>query len=452
MIGLSTVIPDPLERARHIYHEMLFGIALTEVTALLARRTLYGCKEADHPRFSFVPFDNSSGNIKYPPAMHVWVNGKCVHCNASASTLDVSADRETHAYPYLHNPIFSIFSSGSEALTEMQFDVIMGNPPYQLDDGGFGKSATPLYHKFVEAAKSMEPKYLTFVIPARWYAGGRGLEEFRQEMLTDRRISHLVDFPDARDLFAGVDVAGGCCYFLWQRDYDGDCLVMPNGDRSRAVIRSLNKHKVFIRSHADAAIVEKVNAAMQAERLEPLSRQVSSTNPFGLRAHHVPADTATSPTRSSSVLLMTRDGDRFVNQSLIKRNKAELNRWKVVTSRLTTEHAGSPDSEGKKQVLTSKTRVLPPNSACTETYIVLDTFSREIDADRFLAYVKTKFFRYLMSQLVITQDITRKCFDFVPRMANDKKWTDEKLYSHFDLTDAERTRIESAIKPFPVVR
>ncbi len=129
----------------------------------------------------------------------------------------------------------------------MRFDIIMGNPPYQLEDSGFGRSAAPLYHRFIQAAKAIEPRFLTFVIPARWYTGGKGLDAFRKEMLADRRLSHLVDFPDMSALFeVGVDIAGGGCYFLWDREHDGDCLVVPEGDTSRAVRRRLDERDALL--------------------------------------------------------------------------------------------------------------------------------------------------------------------------------------------------------------
>ena len=206
MEGLAAAIPDEQLRREHILRNMLFGLAITELTALISRRTLYHCRFANEPKYSSVQFSNEEGNIRLPAAPHVWNKaGRCSKCGASRKALANRDGREEHAYPFLH-------LSPEEAFGEedMRFDIIMGNPPYQLDDGGFGKSAGPLYHRFVQAAKELEPRYLTFVIPARWYTGGKGLDAFRREMLADRRLSHLIDFATMKDLFeVGVDIAGG---------------------------------------------------------------------------------------------------------------------------------------------------------------------------------------------------------------------------------------------------
>ena len=247
MEGLDAAIPNARERREHILRNLLHGLAITELTGLISRRTLYHCRFAN-TEYSVLRFDDEDGNIRFPESKHEWHGGKCRRCGASQKALGAREGREGHAYPFLHLDPADIFEG-----EDMRFDVIVGNPPYQLDDGGFGKSSRPLYHRFIQAAKA---RYIAFVVPARWYTGGKGLDGFRREMLADRRLSHLVDYPDMNDLFVGVDIAGGCC-FLWDAEHDGDCLVVAEGDPTRAVRRRLDALDVFVRDSRAMSVLEK---------------------------------------------------------------------------------------------------------------------------------------------------------------------------------------------------
>ena len=218
-VGLANVIPDRQERILHIMHSQIFGIALTELTSLLARRTVYGSKYADSEH-SIGRFKTKEGYILYTPMQHSWQNGRCQYCGASKEVFDRGDAAETYAYNFIHT------NNPEKFFPNMTFDVIIGNPPYQMNDGGgTGSSAMPLYDKFVLQAMKLQPKYLSMIIPARWYAGGKGLDEFRNTMLNDNRISHLVDYFDSTECFPGVDISGGVCYFLWNKDYHGDCII-----------------------------------------------------------------------------------------------------------------------------------------------------------------------------------------------------------------------------------
>jgi len=320
--------------------------------------------------------------------------------------------------------------------TDMKFNAIVGNPPYQVMDGGNKASATPVYNLFVEIAKKLKPDYVSMIIPAKWYNGGKGLDEFRSKMLNDTKMRKLVDYADSNDCFNGVDIAGGICYFLWDQNYFGLCSVTNNSNGSVIKLdRNLSEHKTFIRDSEALTIIEKV---VNSEK-EFFNNIVSSRKPFGLA-------TNVKPTETGDIALRYSGGKGLYNRANITAGQDWIDKWKVITSYLTYDHAGRADKDGKKRII-STLEVLPPNEICTETYIVVGTFNTNIEAQNLCKYLKTKFVRFLISQLTSTQHITKNNYAFVPIQNFTKPWTDAELNAKYGLTDDEITFIESTIKP-----
>lgn len=252
LVGLADKIPDLQRRIDHIFHNQLFGWALTDLTGLTSRRSVYCSKDASG-KYSVSFFKNPQGHIRYTRCEHDFQNGKCRQCGASQSEYDRGAELETHAYSFIHS---------DKVFNDMQFDVIIGNPPYQLSDGGYNASARPIYHLFVEQAISLNPRYLIMIIPSRWFAGGKGLDNFRDEMLHDNRIRVIHDYLNASDCFSGIELKGGVCYFLWDRDNKGMCTVSTHysGKETSTSIRSLLEENAdaFIRYNEAVSIFKKV--------------------------------------------------------------------------------------------------------------------------------------------------------------------------------------------------
>jgi site-specific DNA-methyltransferase (adenine-specific) len=427
--GLEQQIPDRQKRMNHIFTDQLYGLAITELTALLSRRSVYCSKTANGKYSVCETFDTPEGNIHFGRMEHAWESGRCAFCGATQEAYDRGEELETHAYAFLHieNP---------EKLFKMKFDVIIGNPPYQLSDGGFGRSASPIYHRFVQQAKKLNPRYLTMIIPSRWFGGGKGLDDFRSEMLNDDRIRKIVDFEDSSEVFPGVSVAGGICYFLWDKDYQGPCeIVNMHGGKEMIVTRRLDEFDVFIRHSQAVPIIRKV----MGENERRMQEQVSSYKPFGLRTY-------VKPQKTGDIKLYWQKGIGPYRRKDITAGIEMIDRWKVVASRSGHEHAGNPGLDGARRVL-ARTDILPPGMVCTETYLVIGHYSTEEEACNLLTYMKTRFFRFLMSLFMYSHGITRDTFAFIPILDMTKSWTDEKLYKCYSLTKEEIAFIESKIRP-----
>lgn len=430
IIGLADQIPDLQERIDHIFHHQLYGIAITEITSLLSRRSVY-CSKFPNSPFSVSLFDDVQGNIRFKNVQHRWKDGKCVFCGASEKEYGGKGrdGMESHAYELIH-------TTKPEEIWDMNFDVIIGNPPYQLSDGGNGVSAKPIYHYFIQQAKKLRPRYLTMIIPARWYSGGKGLDAFRSDMLNDSHIRRLVDYTNSADCFPGVDVAGGICYFLWDRDHPGLCTYTNNYNGTIVTIeKPLNEYATFIRYPVADGIISKVKALKEAT----MDATVTTRKPFGLA-------TNAQPMKTGTLTLRHNKGTGKYQRSAIKVGVEYIDKWKVMLSYLSAEHAGQPDKNGQFKVL-STMELLPPQHICTETYLLAGCYDTEEEATHLLSYLKTKFARFLVGQIAVSQHITKSCFSFVPTQDFSKTWTDEELYAKYGLTDEEIAFIESMIKP-----
>ena len=427
--GLEDEIPDLQERIDHILNKQVWGIAITELTALLSRRTLYCSKKANSKYSIDDMFDDPDGHIHYKAMEHTWDGVKCVYCGANKAQYDRADGLESYTYEFIHtfNP---------ERIFNMQFDVIIGNPPYQLSDGGFGRSAAPVYQKFVEQAKKMNPRYISMIIPSRWFGGGKGLNDFRAEMLADKRIRELVDYENANDCFPGVDLAGGVCYFLWDRDHQGQCRVksIVNGNECSSV-RDLDEFNIFVRNSRAVPIVRKALALGEPT----MDQQVSSRKPFGLA-------TNVRPRQKGDLILHWQNGEGKFPSTEVTNGREWIKKFKVICAKTAYDHAGSPDKNGMRKVFT-KINILAPNVVCTETYLVAGAFDSEAEALNLKNYMESRFFRFIVSQFMVSQDITKDRFAFVPIQDFSQEWTDEKLYQKYGITDEEQAFIESVIRP-----
>lgn len=430
------------EKIDHIFHNQLFGIGITELTSLLARRSVYCSKYPNGP-YSITHFDDAEGNVRFRRTVkHTWepkklmydINGnkigKCVFCGASRDEYDRGDALESHAYEFIH-------TTNPEEIFKMKFDVIIGNPPYQLSDGGNGKSAKPIYQLFVESAKKLKPKYLSMVIPSRWFSGGKGLDEFRKSMLSDKRIRKIVDYENFKDIFPGVDLAGGACYFLWDKDYNGLCeVVNRTAESDNSMERNLDEYDVLIRSNKAISIIHKV---MNAHKGNYLDKIVSSRKPFGLPTNYQPQDSGIP------CQFIQRIGLKYANKKDISDPFNLLNKWKIIVPKAPI--AGQTDfSKPVNIYYESNTKIIPPGTCCTESFIVLFAAETEEEVLSFKSYMFTKTARFLLLQSVVSQDITRERFRFVPDLGDyNTTFTDEMLIEKWGLSEEEWSLIQSRI-------
>ena len=436
LVGLEKTIPDLQERIDHIFHKQLYGIAITELTSLLSRRSVY-CSKSPDGRYSVSQFNSSDGNIRFRKIKHTWTNGKCKYCGASKSEYDRSPDLETHAYEFIH-------TDNLEKLFNMKFDVIIGNPPYQLSDGGgTGSSAMPIYHKFIQQSKKLNPRFITMIIPSRWFSGGKGLDDFRDEMLHDDRIREIHDFGNANDCFPGVAIEGGVCYFLWNREQRGLCKVYSHSKDNITAIseRPLLEEgaDVFIRYNEIISVIRKVASL----REKSFSDIVSPRNPYVFRSEYKEEKNA----RNTCKMLGVESGKRVfksINLNLLGRGIDELPKYKIFISK--ADGAAGQIGFPVPARIIGKAVICGPNVACTETFLRVGPFDNEETAKNVKAYMETKFFRALVGARK-NKNMTQATYSFVPLQDFSKPWTDKELYAKYNLSQEEIDFIETMIAP-----
>jgi Eco57I restriction-modification methylase len=448
--GLAQQFPDLQERVNHILTQQVFGIGITQITSLLARRSVYCSKYASGAHSIAKSFDNDAGNIWFERTEHTWAKGKCTFCGAGQAALDRGDALETHAYAFIHTDniktrITKLFGD------DMQFDVIVGNPPYQLNDGGYGTSAAPIYHLFVEQAKALEPRYLSMVIPARWFAGGKGLDEFREAMLADNRLRSIADYLSAADVFPGVGLKGGVCYFLWNRDKAGLCDVSthfkdwPISIATRPLME--NGVDIFIRFNEGLSILKKVIAAESDsaasldlpdnKRFAPL---VSSRKPFALETTFK----GRKSKRAGDLLIYQNGGTGFVARDEVDAGTHLVDKWKIFMG-YAAPGTGNRDTYPHR--ILSTPFIGEPGSICSETYLCLGPFDTQAAAESVLSYLSCRLTRLLILLHKPSQHVTRKVYTFVPTQDWTKRWTDEDLYAKYGVSASEIEFIEKVVRP-----
>ena len=439
--GLERHIPNLQERIDHVMTQQVFGIACTDLTAEMSRRTLYCSKQANGEYSVSTAFHDVQGNLLYERCHHTWnAQGRCEHCGASKGEYLRSDSRETYAYPFIHKSIKEIFHK------DMQFDVIIGNPPYQLNVGVEKENyAIAIYHKFVQQAKKLNPRYLCMIIPARWYAGGRGLDEFRDEMLHDRSIRVIHDFPESIDCFPGVEIQGGVCYFIWNRDNKGDCeIITHNANISDEPMKRplLEKDcQTLIRYNQSVIILRKIQKLNEPS----FSQLVSPQTPFGL----ITSYKGTPERKNKSDLKMYisgnekeyKGGSAFCPLENVSKGKEMIGWHKVYISKAYGGGMAFP------HMVIGTPFYGEPNTVCNQSYLVIGPMKDMDEANNMISYIKTKLFRFLVLQKKNAQDAMRGVYQFVPIQDFSHLWTDDMLYKKYGLTEDEIAFIESMIRP-----
>lgn len=442
--GLESEIPDLQTRVDHILTQQVFGIGITRLTSLLARRSLYCSKHATGEHSVATGFANDEGNIWFERTEHSWKNDKCDFCSAPRAIFDRGPELENHAYAFIHSNDIKA-RLGELFGADMQFDVIIGNPPYQISADEAGQNVMPIYNLFVEQAKNLQPRYISMVTPSRWMAGGKYLDDFRSTMLGDTRLSALIDYHNAADMFPSVGINGGISYFLWDAEHDGDCSVttVRGGVEFGPHDRKLDEFDVFIRDIRAVDILRKVLA--QAE--PPFSDLVSPRDPFGpalssnFKGYH------TAPGEGDLRIhfnIGTKRETAWISPDYVTKSDHLIDTWKVLIPK-----AGSGREREKSGVdlVLGPPLVAAPGSVCTLTYVVAGPLSTETEAESVYSYLRSKFARFLVSLRKISQDAPRGVYGFVPQQSWDQNWTDDKLYEKYGLTAEEIDYIESMIRP-----
>ena len=452
--GLADEIPDLQARVDHILTRQVFGIGVTQLTALLARRSLYCSKDATGAHSVTGALPSPDGHVWWERTEHSWDKSgkgkKCVLCGASRGTLDRGDESESYAYPFIHTN--DIKGSVAEMFgDDMQFDVIIGNPPYQLDDGGHGKSAAPIYQHFIEQAKRLDPKYLSMVVPSRWFAGGKGLQDFREEMLSDPRLRVIEDYLSAADVFPGVGLKGGVHFFLWDRDFAGECEVTTNyADWPEScATRPLLEHgtDVFIRFNEGVSILRKVTAVENANQdgatTDSFADLVGSARTFGFRTYFK----GRKKKKAGDLKIYQNGEPGFVARDDVTGGADMIDSWKIFVS-YAAPGTGNKDTYPHRVISTPF--LGEPQTVSSETYLPIGPFANENEARNALRYLSCKLTRLLIQLRKSSQHVTRKVYSFVPVQDWSEEWTDEKLYAEYGITEDEQAFIDRIVRPMTI--
>lgn len=435
LVGLKDKIPDLQERIDHIFHNQIFGIAITELTSLLSRRSVY-CSTYPNGEYSITHFSNAEGNVRFRRIKHTFINGKCKCCGAAQAQWDRGDGKETYAYELIH-------TDTPEKIFNMKFDVIISNPPYQLSDGGAQASAKPIYQLFVEKAKQLQPRFMIMIIPARWMTGGKGLDEFREKMIHDKHFTVLHDFANAEECFSGVDIKGGICYFLWEKDTEKMCNIYRHDSNGVSFSQRYlveDDDDIFIRYPELVSIKHKV----WSKEVKSFETIVSSRKPYGLASDFFinPSKFNLPPIYDKPI----KDGYSILGLYSLKRvvkyipksyplpKKDGIDKYKLF---ITNSYGCGEIGEGPAT----------PGELCTETFLEVGNFGTRYEAENAMSYLKTKFFRCLVGIRKQTQHATKQVYHYVPMQDFSKPWTDEELYKKYNLSQEEIEFIERMIKP-----
>lgn len=436
MVGLKEAIPDEPERLRHVLTEMVHAVAISAMTGMISRRSLYCSKDATSD-YSAMGLRRTAGNVWHGRVEHSFdKKGRCTECGGSQKQLE-TFNSENYAYAFIH---LEGQAQLAEA-TDMHFDVIVGNPPYQMDAAD-GNRTMPIYNLFVEEAKKLNPKYILLITPSRWMAGGLGLNEFRATMLADTRIRKLVDFPDPSQVFPGVEIKGGVSYFLWDRDNPGKCesTLRRGTEIVGPTERDLHTHDVFVRDARALEILQRVLAKSEPSIIEMLA----ADKEFGMTSNWSEFRAKARPTDVS--FYYNVKGSRRVGgmvRGRVPKSAHLIDFWKVLVPK-----AGSDGGQKLPDVVLGTMMIAEPPSVCTQTYLFFYCTSRD-QSESIQSYAQTRLFRFLVSLRKFTQDATRSTYTWVPQQEWDRIWTDAELYKQYGITKVEQAYIESMVKEMP---
>ena len=438
--GLESLMPDRQLRIDHILHNQVFGIAITELTSYLSRRSLY-CSKHANGKYSVSHFNTESGNILYANRSHTWENGKCKFCGASQAVYDRGSQAEQYAYLFIHT------DNPKQFFGNMKFDVIIGNPPYQMNDGGgSGSSAKPIYDKFVMQAEKLKPRFIAMIIPSRWMTGGKGLDSFRSIMISDRRIRTVHDYLDSSQCFSGVSIEGGVCYFLWEKEYSGTCeyyLHQANDNilHSTKTLDEDGTSDIVIRDPNLIGILNKV----LAHKEETFDRLVSPRNPFSIKEAF--ADILTNHTTKRRMLCRLdskREIKYIIDSYCLARGNEYLGHYKLFVSK--ADGAAGQIGNPIPARIIGKAELGDKDMICSETFLAIGPLGSKEEMHNISTYMQTKFFRLLVG-IRKNKNMTQKTYSYVPIQDFSHPWTDEMLYKKYNLTEDEIAFIESMIRP-----